>query len=97
MSGRKLKPQGLRALTEDDDVEDQDDEANDTTTGAVLPAVVDGASGDLLSDGGGKGEGGQAELEEEGVDVLIHDAVFQKAQGGIGSKRCWWLIRLLCT
>lgn len=60
--------------TEDNDVEDQDNEANDATTSAILPAVVDGAGGDLLGDGGGKGEGGQAELEEEGVDVLIHDA-----------------------
>lgn len=60
--------------TEDDDVENQDNEANDTTTSAILPAVVDGAGGDLLGDGGGKGEGGQTKLEEEGVDVLIHDA-----------------------
>lgn len=79
--------------TEDDDVQNQDDEANDPATGAILPAVVDGAGGDLLRDGGGKGEGGQAELEEEGVDVLIHDAggvllSSVKAQGGIVSRRC---------
>lgn len=81
-----------RRRTEDDDVEDQDNEANDTATSAILPAVVDGAGGDLLGDGGGKGEGCQAELEEEGVDVLIHDAggivVVVKAQGGIVSKGC---------
>lgn len=73
--------------TEDDDVENQNNEANDTATGAILPAVVDGAGRDLLGDGGGKGEGCQTELEEEGVDVLIHDAggivVVVKAQGGM--------------
>lgn len=60
--------------TEYDNVKDQDDEADDATAGAILPTVVDGAGGDLLGHGGGEGEGGQAELEEEGVDVLIHDA-----------------------
>lgn len=82
---------GLQDLDEDDDVQNQDNEANDATTGAILPAIVDAAGGDLLCDGGGKGEGGQAELEEECVDVLIHDAVgavVVKAQGGIVSTRC---------
>lgn len=63
---------GLEDLDEYYNVEDQDDEADDATTGAVLPAVVDGAGGDLLCHGGGEGEGSQAELEEERVDVLIH-------------------------
>lgn len=60
--------------TEHNNVEDQDDEADDATTGAILPAVVEGAGRDLLCHWGGEGEGGQAELEEEGVDVLVHDA-----------------------
>lgn len=60
--------------TEDDNVEDQDDEADDATASAILPTVVDGAGGDLLCHWGSEGEGGQAELEEEGVDVLVHDA-----------------------
>lgn len=87
-SNRAIYDGGER--TEDDDVQNQDNEANDATTGAILPAIVDAAGGDLLCDGGGKGEGGQAELEEECVDVLIHDAVgavVVKAQGGNVSTR----------
>lgn len=70
--------------TEDDYVEDQDDEADDATASAVLPGVIDGAGGDLLGHGGGEGEGCQAELEEEGIDMLIHDCRW----AGIVSRAC---------
>jgi hypothetical protein len=64
---------GGKGHTEDDNVEDQDDEAEDATASAVLPGVVEGVRVDILGHGGSEGEGSQAELEEEGVDVLNHD------------------------
>jgi hypothetical protein len=63
------------ALTPDDDVEDQDNEAQDSTTSAVLPRGL----GLDASRGGSKGQGSQPKLEEVGeswrdhvdVDVLL--------------------------
>lgn len=60
-------------LTEDEDIEDQDNETNDSTTGSILPCItVAGGREGLVDDGGGVGEGSQAELEEDG-NVLQHD------------------------
>lgn len=77
----------MRGRTEDNDIEDKDDETNYATTGAILPAVVGARGGDFLGERGGEGEGGQAELEEEGESVLKHlgcDSI------SLLSKRCWY-------
>jgi hypothetical protein len=78
----------LRGRTEDNDIEDKDDETNHATTSAILPAVVGGRGGDILRERSGEGEGGQAELEEEGESVLKHlgcDSIFLTSKGfGLG-------------
>lgn len=53
---------GVDGLTEDDDINDQDDEADDTAASAVLPGVLGLDADDAV--GGGEGHAG----EEEGVD-----------------------------
>jgi len=49
-------------LTKDDHVQDQDDETNDTATGAELPGVAVGTCADSLL---GHGQGEEASLNEE--------------------------------
>lgn len=61
---------GNKCRTPHKDVEDEDDEADDATAGAVLPGVSSGG-GDLVGDRGSVGEDGQEELEEEGEVVVL--------------------------
>lgn len=68
----ELQGLGREVRTEDDDIEDQDDEAQDATAGAILPRVASSGSRDVLRDGRGKGESSQAELEEEAEEVVEH-------------------------
>lgn len=58
--------------TEDENVEDQNNKPKHAAAGTVLPAVAGGCGRDVLRDGGSEGEGGQAELEEEGEDLVEH-------------------------
>lgn len=63
---------GRETRTEDDDVQDQDNEANDAAAGAVLPGVSGRRGRDVLYDGGAKGERSQAELEKESEESMEH-------------------------
>ena len=51
-------------LTPDEDIEHEDDEADDSTAGAILSGGVHGLEG-LVGDGRSVAQGCQAELEEE--------------------------------
>lgn len=62
---------GLGKRTEDDDVQNQNDEPEDTATGAVLPAVS-GGRGRNVTNGRAESESRQAELEKEVQDDVEH-------------------------
>lgn len=61
-----------RLRTKDDDVHDQDDETNDTASGAVLPhvAMAGGGVDSLLCHGQGDEAGLDEEVERHVVDVM---------------------------
>lgn len=69
---RRAAAWALWALTEYNDIQDQDDESQYTAAGAVLPAVVEGRHRDVLRHWSGKGESGQAQLEQDGEQSLEH-------------------------
>lgn len=50
--------------TEYYDIEHKDDQSQDATAGAIVPGIVNRVRGDR----GGEGQGGQAELVEEGEE-----------------------------
>jgi len=58
---------GCVRLTEDDDIEDQDNETDNSSTSAVLPCVAVVA---FSYDWGGRDEGEHEELEEHGESLL---------------------------
>jgi hypothetical protein len=58
-------------LTENDDIENQDDEADDSTAGTILPGVAVSSSGDLL----GHREGGE---KQETENFLEHGYSYDK-------------------
>lgn len=79
--------------TKDNNIQDQNDEAEDTAAGAVLPAVS-GRGGSNVTDGRAQGEGGQAELEEEVEDGVQHLELFGE-NGSTGSVR--FLLDVHCS
>ena len=58
------------ALTPHNDVENQDDESDDAAASAVLGGVHAGDGHGVVAERSGHGEGGQAEVEEEGEHVF---------------------------
>lgn len=58
--------------TEDNDIQDQDNEADDTATGTILPRVSCGSGRNILHDRGAEGQSSQAQLEEEVEDSVEH-------------------------
>lgn len=76
------RPQRNGSRTEHQDVKDQDDEAQHAAAGAILPGVAGRGGGDVLRDGRGEGEGGQAELEEEGEEEVVEHLCSRDRGGG---------------
>jgi hypothetical protein len=72
-SGAALKEhaavQSSMELTEDNDIENQDDKAKDTSAGAIRPGVVNGSGS---NNGRSSRESGPAKLEKEGGDDGLH-------------------------
>lgn len=58
--------------TEDNDIQDQHDEADDTATGAILPRVACGSGRNILHDGCAESQSSQGQLEEEAEDNVEH-------------------------
>jgi len=71
-------------LTKDDHVQDQDDETNNTATGAELPGVAVGTGADIL----GHGQGDEASLNEK---VEQHVAGVCEDCFGCADKLVGWL------
>lgn len=58
--------------TEDNDIQDQDNEADDTATGAILPRVSCSSGRNILHDRCAEGQSSQAQLEKEVEDDIEH-------------------------
>jgi hypothetical protein len=67
--GRDQADDHQSQLTEDDDVQNQDNKTQDATTSAIRPGIIDGRGSD---DGRGRGKGSPDELEENGGDDGLH-------------------------
>ena len=55
----------MQRLTPDDNVQDQDDETNDTAAGTIVCGRVPVCRDGLVGERGGKGQGGEEELEKK--------------------------------
>jgi len=60
---------GFQDLEPDNDIENQDDESDNSTSGSVLPSISLN-SHDIVGDGRREGEGYESQLEEEGEHLL---------------------------
>lgn len=85
-----------RERTEDQDVKNQDDEAEDATAGAVLPGVS-GGRGSNVTDWGTQGEGSQTQLEEEEVEDDVEHLAYV-VSGLLEVLRVWaWSVHEVST